>query len=299
MGLEIKILDLGDIELESSFLVLGHDCGVRTRVPTFGYLILGGAEPILVDTGYREPAIMENLGMGAPQTEDQKLVAQLARFGLEPADVRWVVHTHLHIDHAGLDDLFGMDTTTVVINRRELEYSVSGIMGEQYPAGYIKHLVDRLHHPNALRLLDLELSGPDEIIPGVTCEVAGAHTEGSMNILVETDEGTACICGDVIYDIVNQVIDPFLQVGDQEPQTTGNQGTSKREEKAAIRKVLNSGRFILPIHDRPAVLERTKVVGRLLEAVPGPIIANEAYPGPCTVDIEAAAGTAGNHAVPA
>ena len=43
MGLEIKILDLGDIELESSFLVLGRDCGRTRRVPTLGFLILGGA----------------------------------------------------------------------------------------------------------------------------------------------------------------------------------------------------------------------------------------------------------------
>ena len=27
MALEIKILDYGDVELESSFLVLGRDCG--------------------------------------------------------------------------------------------------------------------------------------------------------------------------------------------------------------------------------------------------------------------------------
>ena len=32
MPLEIKILDYGDIELESSFLVLGHNCG-RKRSP--------------------------------------------------------------------------------------------------------------------------------------------------------------------------------------------------------------------------------------------------------------------------
>ena len=35
--------------------------------------------------------------------------------------------------------------TTVVINRRELEYSVSGLMHPQYPAPDIKHLIDRLH----------------------------------------------------------------------------------------------------------------------------------------------------------
>ena len=32
MPLEIKILDYGDIELESSFLVLGRDCGRTRRV---------------------------------------------------------------------------------------------------------------------------------------------------------------------------------------------------------------------------------------------------------------------------
>ena len=58
-----------------------------------------------------------------------------------------------------------------MINRRELEYSVSGLMGEQYPAPYIKHLVDRLHDKGgALRLLDLEHIDSEEIIPGVRCE---------------------------------------------------------------------------------------------------------------------------------
>jgi hypothetical protein len=34
MALEIKILDYGDIELESSFLVLGRDCGRGGFTPT-------------------------------------------------------------------------------------------------------------------------------------------------------------------------------------------------------------------------------------------------------------------------
>ena len=50
MALEIKLLDYGDIELESSFLVLGRDCGRTRRVLTLGFLITGGAYPIVVDT---------------------------------------------------------------------------------------------------------------------------------------------------------------------------------------------------------------------------------------------------------
>ena len=123
MALEIKILDYGDIELEASFLVLGHDCGRTKRVPTYGYLILGGQYPILVDTGYRDNAIMESLGMRGLQFHENMVENQLAKHGVKMGDVRYIVHTHLHIDHAGKDDLFPMNTT-VVVNRRELECSV-------------------------------------------------------------------------------------------------------------------------------------------------------------------------------
>ncbi|MGY3466371.1 glyoxylase-like metal-dependent hydrolase (beta-lactamase superfamily II) [Bradyrhizobium sp. LM6.11] len=127
MPLEIKILDYGDIELESSFLVLGHDCGRTRRVLTLGFLILGGKYPVVVDTGYRSNQIMETLGMRGLQYHEHMIENQLARHGVRMGDVRFVCHTHLHIDHAGKDDLFPMNTT-VVVNRRELEYSVSGLM---------------------------------------------------------------------------------------------------------------------------------------------------------------------------
>jgi glyoxylase-like metal-dependent hydrolase (beta-lactamase superfamily II) len=273
---EIKLLDLIDIELESSFLVLARNMGIRTRVKTWGYLILGpDSDPILVDTGASHPEIMERLGMTGIVTPEMTLEHQLALHDVKLSDVRWILHTHHHIDHAGQDDRFAM-SQTVITNRRELEYSVSGIMGGQYPAEYVKHHVDRLHTPGALRLLDLELSGPDEIAPGIVCEAAGGHTEGSMNIMVETAKGIACICGDVIYDINNQVIDPIWQVLDHEPQSTGNQGTSKRQERAAIKRALNSGTFVLPIHDYPARVEHGRVVSRLVgDCVPGPELAVE------------------------
>ena len=268
MAYEIKLLDLIDIELEASFLVLGRAMGTIARVKTWGCLILGGDDPILVDTGAMNAEIMQRLGMKGIVTEEMRIENQLAKHGLKMEDVRWILHTHHHIDHAGQDALF--PNATVITNRRELEFSASGIMGGQYPPEYVKHHIDRLHTPGALRLLDLEDSGPEEIFPGIVCESAGGHTEGSMNILVETAEGTACICGDVIYDIQHQIVEPIYQVLDYEPQPTGNHSESKRREKAAIKKALNSGRFVLPIHDYPARVERGRVVARLGQSVPGP-----------------------------
>src|ERR1700738_621930 len=132
MALEVKVLDYGDIELESSFLVLGRDCGRTRRVPTLGFLVLGGTWPVVIDTGYRSNQIMETLGRRGLQSHETMIENQLKKHGLRLGDVRYVLHTHLHIDHAGKDDLFPMNTT-VVLNRRELEYSVSGLMHPQYP----------------------------------------------------------------------------------------------------------------------------------------------------------------------
>src|SRR4029450_607368 len=208
MALEIKVLDYGDIELESSFLVLGRDCGRTRRVPTYGFLILGGPWPMVIDTGYRNNQIMESLGMRGLQFHENMIENQLAKYGVRIGDVRYVLHKHLPIDQAGKDELFPMNTT-VIINRRELEYSVSGLMHPQYPAPDIKHLVDRLHTKSALRFLDLEVTGRVELMPGVYCDAANAHTEGSMNIHVHTADGIATICGDGIYDFNNQIVTPF------------------------------------------------------------------------------------------
>ena len=120
-------------------------------------------------------------------------------------------------------------------------------MHPQYPAVDIKHLIDRLHTKGALRFLDLEISGPVELMPGLICEAAGGHTEGSMNVIVKTAEGDATICGDVLYDINDQLVEPFHEISDMEPRVTGNHGTTKRQEKAAIKKVV--GRVALRAAD--------------------------------------------------
>jgi hypothetical protein len=159
--------------------------------------------------------------------------------------------------------------TTVVINRRELEYSVSGLMHPQYPKPDIMHLVERLHTPGALRLEDLEMSGPIELIPGVVLEAAGAHTEGSMNVHVETAEGRATICGDVIYDFQDQIIEPMRSFGPEEFQVTGNHAGSKRGEKAADPQAAERVEIPAAVHDKPAKIAHGQVVGRLDMACPG------------------------------
>ncbi len=74
----------------------------------------------------------------------------------------------------------------------------------------------------------------------------------------------------MIYDFNDQVVNPFHEINDHEPRVTGNHSVSKREEKAAIKKLLNGSKFLLPIHDKPAKIEHARVVARLDMTVPGP-----------------------------
>ena len=91
-----------------------------------------------------------------------------------------------------------------------------------------------------------------------------------MNILVETAAGVVCICGDVIYDVQDQIVAPLYQMGDYDPQVTGNHSMRKREEKAAVVKALNSGSFVVPSHDWPARVVLGQIVARLGDSIPGP-----------------------------
>ena len=240
---EIKVLDLMDIDVQRAFLVLARQLGSVVRAKTWSYLILGGDDPVLVDTGASSPEIMGRLGMTGYVEEWQGLDAQLELHGLQRDDIRWILHTHHHIDHAGQDDRF--PNATVITNRRELEFSASGIMGAQYPPEYVKHHIDRLHTPGAMRLLDLELSGPVEVLPGIVCESAGGAHRGLDEHPGPDERGIACMCGDIVYDLQNAVSTRIHVSLDREPQTTGNHALTKRQEKAAIKKALNCGTFFL------------------------------------------------------
>ena len=73
MALTIHVLDYGDIELETSFLVLGHECGrVRPR-PRLWFF---DPRRNLSGSGryrYRDNAIMESLGMRGLQFHDNMI----------------------------------------------------------------------------------------------------------------------------------------------------------------------------------------------------------------------------------
>lgn len=260
MNWTVRTLDLGAVELNRRRMITNASGNGLVRVPVQSWLLMQGNEAIVIDAGFRHPDILRRLGDSAAgiATPEQGLVRQLAVHGVEPGDVRHVLHTHMHIDHAGQTDCFPMSTTAVV-NRRELEYAASGLSGPSYPPEDVKHMIDRLHTRGALRLLDLELTGGEEIVEGIRCRAAGAHTEGSMLVEVETPDGLAVFCGDLIYSVRFQLLSPTVL--DSDPVISANTVMPRRAEKAALKRLLQSApRFMLhPSHDLPVMIDHGRV----------------------------------------
>ncbi len=87
----------------------------------FVWLIRGGGRDILVDTGFNA---------AEAKARSRKLtlnpVEALARFGVRADDIRDVVVTHLHYDHAGNLDLF--PNARFHLQDREMSYATGRCM---------------------------------------------------------------------------------------------------------------------------------------------------------------------------
>jgi N-acyl homoserine lactone hydrolase len=275
---EIHRLTFGTVTIDAAMRVRGTPPGRLVDVPAQGFLVMGPAGPILVDAGYRDPSV---LGMGGTVGPGQGFAEQLAAHGLEAGDLTCVVLTHLHRDHAGHLDKVPM-TVPVVVNRSELGSACTGIQGRAYAEADLHHLIERVYTPGALQFLDLEHSGPEELFSGITCRTSGGHTPGSIGVVVDTTDGQAYLCGDLLYDVEASLHSPprdgfvagvqpsVLVTGD--PGLTNNFTTSVLQEIGAV-KHARRYRYVMPAHDDPGVLDGGRYVGRITgDVVPGPVI---------------------------
>jgi N-acyl homoserine lactone hydrolase len=277
MGYQIHRLNFGSVVIDASMQIRGRAPGKTVAVPAQGYLIMGGDAPILVDAGYRDPSV---LGSGGVVQDGQGFADQLARYDVRPSDLGCVVMTHLHRDHAGHLDKVPMNVP-VVVSRSEMSCAFSGVQGLAYQKADLAHLLDRMYTRGALHYLDLDYSGPVELMPGISCHASGGHTAGSISIVVDTAEGQACLCGDLVYDVEAALsaqpgLTPMAGVqasflGHQEPAVTNNFTTSVVGELGAVKRLARY-RFVLPAHDAPGVLDRGQLTGRVNgPTVPGHI----------------------------
>src|SRR5260370_37166381 len=106
MSLTIYPLNLGEVEVDFSFLVWQTNCGTPTYVPATAWLITGADKPILIDAGFRSAADFKpDSELNARQCPEHTRGAQLSSDILKPTYIGDVVRTHQHLNICGLADL--------------------------------------------------------------------------------------------------------------------------------------------------------------------------------------------------
>lgn len=131
---------------------------------------------------------------------EQEIGPQLERLGIRPRDVRWVVMTHLHTDHAG--GLRHFPDNEILVTRAELEFA-SGVRGR------VRGYVANKHWPSSFDPSVLELD-PEPLGPfpeslrlteagDVTIVPLPGHTPGQIGVLVQDGDHTVLLAGDSSY----------------------------------------------------------------------------------------------------
>jgi glyoxylase-like metal-dependent hydrolase (beta-lactamase superfamily II) len=179
------------------------------RLPIFCWLIEHPEGLILIDTGetarVAQPGYSPRwhpyfrLAVHEWVEDDQEAGPALQRLGYDPADVRWVLMTHLHTDHAG--GLAHVLNSEIIVSRVEVEHA-SGTLGKL--RGYLPHRWPRWFEP---RRIDISARAFGPFPHSLTLTEAGdvhlvstpGHTPGHMSVVLEEDEHLVFFAGDASY----------------------------------------------------------------------------------------------------
>jgi N-acyl homoserine lactone hydrolase len=192
-----------------------HALGFRSEkveIPIPAYIVEHpGAGLMLIDTGFHASLAVDpksNLGpmlgrIFSPRMgPDDGLPDQLRARGFQPGDVKLVVMTHLHVDHASGVSEF--PDATFVVSAREWHAATEekGLRG-----GYVRRQFD---HAFDWRTVDFDADEVSSYVSfGRTLDLFGdgsvrlvftpGHTLGHMSVILRTREGEFLLAADAAY----------------------------------------------------------------------------------------------------
>ena len=177
-------------------------------IPVGFYVVKHAKGNILFDTGNNDnlindinwwPAGLQ--GLKPVNTPDVAIGVQLAKIGLKPDDIKYVVASHLHLDHGGNVGRF--PNSTIVVQKSEIQnafWPEPGTGGPYIIGDFLPLRAANSNYANAQKMIQLE--GDLDIFGDGSVVVKRwvAHTPGSQMMTVKLKNfGLAILTGDNVY----------------------------------------------------------------------------------------------------
>jgi N-acyl homoserine lactone hydrolase len=178
-------------------------------------LLVRGERDYLVDPGL----IMQ----GAP------VIGAIQELGVDPNEVKDVILTHLHFDHA--EGLAGWPMRRTWVHRKETEAPYAQIVSGQLEGAKLE-VVD---------------GDEGEIEPGLRWLLTPGHSDGLISLLVDTDDGLVVIASDCVGPLPE-----YFERMDL-PEDFGPEREQLLEQWRRIRGL--DPHMVIPGHNPPVVLD--------------------------------------------
>src|SRR5438067_6606296 len=220
---------------------------------------------VLIDTGIgnkENEKVRDIYGVRNEGKDGRTLLEDtLAQLGVGPEDVRWVINTQLHFDHAGgntyRDPAGAIAPTfpraTYVVQKGELEFARH--TNERTAASYLPHNFEPVPFQT--------IEGETEVLPGLRCLPTRGHVPYHQSVLVESAGERVCFLADLVPTSAHLPL-PWIMGYDLQPLVTLE---SKRQ---LYRRAEAEGWLLVFEHDAAVVAGRLGREGKgvgLVEAL--------------------------------
>jgi N-acyl homoserine lactone hydrolase len=206
----VSLFNLGTLINDQSSLTYRRGAGTKVEIPVTGAFIeMSDGEHILFDTGLLPHACEGQSGLSmarfkemiARYAPEDDIRSRLAELGRTPEEVRIVINSHFHWDHAGGNRLFPQARFLVQSNEYRFAHQPDGFISRPYEKAYFQCGID------------YELLAGDTLIkPGVAALTTPGHTPGHQSLMVRLPSGGIMIMtGDAMFCPAN--LDPNLPPG--------------------------------------------------------------------------------------